>query len=150
MFKYILTFTLFALSFGLQAQEVVRQHIGTQGISSPKKIHYTIGQSLANTDKKMHYGYQRPLLWSVGLQNTKLLQPELYPNPFTDALQFSGLPNGDILVQLHTVSGQLVVKKRFMATDQKFKMELNHLSAGTYLVSVQTLDQKAIFKVVKQ
>ena len=150
MFRNILTFVVFTLSLGLQAQEVVRQHIGTQGLNTPKKINYTVGQSLIHGGDKMHYGYQRPLLWSVGVKNTESLTPELYPNPFTSVLQFSGLPTGAVFIQLHNMSGQLVAQQRLRATESKLTLDLNHLSTGTYLVSIRTADQSAVFKVVKQ
>ena len=150
MFKFILKLAVFTLSFGLEAQEVVRQHIGTQGLNTPKKINYTVGQSLAQTSEKMHYGYQRPLLWSVGIQNTRLLAPELYPNPFTSALHFSGLPTGEVFIQFHNMSGQLIAQQRLNNNDNSLKLHVDHLGIGTYLVSIRTADQSAVFKVVKQ
>ena len=84
----------------------------------------------------------------TGTNNSKPLGVEVYPNPFTDALNFKHVENGS-LVELYSVDGRLVRQQVYTGTSMNLSGE-EVLSPGVYIVKISHSKGMVIRSVVKQ
>ena len=116
-----------------------------------------------NSNFKVRFSYddQNSLTWGVGIDDYKLtgekdsgipglenLAFSYYPNPiFNDNLT---LHSNKIIsvVNIYNAIGQRVVFEKPVSLD--YKLNLQHLSSGTYVVQILIADQKGSFKIIKQ
>ena len=73
----------------------------------------------------------------------------VYPNPVTDMLNFRGFSNKEINISLYSASGQKVLQKTLGANDEKV-MSLKSLSAGMYVVVIQSEKNTVSKKIIKK
>ena len=154
-------FSFFCVAY-CSSQELHHQMLSAQGATTELKSgHYvsqTIGQqsSIGNsaTEKlSVIQGFQQSA-WAKLIANTTL--PNLqsvtaYPNPFTSAIYFefgSGI-EGEVAIQLFNVSGQLVLTKDIMVSNNILQLQLGHLPQGLYLAQLRTNTSTYYTKIIK-
>ena len=110
---------------------------------------------------KFSYDDENSLTWGVGIDDYKLIGEKAsgivgleniafsyYPNPIiNDELTLHSNKNISV-VNIYNAIGQLVISKKPVSFDSK--LNLHHLTSGTYIVQVQIGDQKGSFKILKQ
>lgn len=80
---------------------------------------------------------------SLGVTEKNQFAIELYPNPASDKIEFI-IPDQWITeVEVFDIAGQKVISRSLNMINEKIKMNVDELSAGTYLVKVKT--DQAIF-----
>lgn len=75
---------------------------------------------------------------------------EIYPNPTTGIVNLKFNTNSDVNVNLYDIRGRGVYNKNFANTSNKFNQQLNlsNLSAGVYILNVQSGDKKFVKKII--
>jgi len=110
---------------------------------------------------KFSYDDEKSLTWGVGIDDYKLIGEKdsgipglenlafsYYPNPiFNDNLTLHSNKNISV-VNIYNAIGQRVVFEKPVSLNHK--LNLHHLSSGTYVVQVDIGDQKGSFKIIKQ
>jgi len=87
------------------------------------------------------YNVDSSNLWVVGANTTGVAQlnnsadVQVYPNPFTDAVQATGLKRGDI-VTIYDAAGKVVSQTAITTNQQNQHIRLENLSAGYYILKV--------------
>ena len=84
----------------------------------------------------------------TGINDSKQFGVEVYPNPFTDALNFKHVENGSV-VELYSVDGRLVRQQVYTGTSMNLSGE-EVLSPGVYIVKISHSNGMVIRSVVKQ
>lgn len=77
-----------------------------------------------------------------------------YPNPTTDIVKVLGIgiTNGSYLVQVSTVTGQLLQEKNIVVEGSELKqnLSLHEYPSGLYVITVRTKDVRWVMKITKQ
>lgn len=91
-----------------------------------------------------------PRLTALAVSNNVLRDVTLFPNPVTDHLSFTGLNNiaGNKVVVLRDIAGA-VLQQRSFASGEQVTLSTGNLSAGIYMLQLQTEAGSASFRVVK-
>ncbi|MEO6039929.1 MAG: T9SS type A sorting domain-containing protein, partial [Saprospiraceae bacterium] len=96
----------------------------------------------------------RSLLVNTNEQNAAALQLSASPNPATDAVRvtFSTETAASVRLSLSNLLGQTLQTRTVESASgaNSFDLNLQGLPTGTYLVRIQTGQQEAVLKVVKQ
>jgi|GEM_PF-2473585 len=87
------------------------------------------------------YNMDSSNLWVVGANTTGVAQlsnstdVQVYPNPFTDAVQVSELKRGDI-VTIYDAAGKVIDQTAIVTDQQTQHIKLENLSSGYYILKV--------------
>lgn len=79
----------------------------------------------------------------VGIDNQKISEVKVYPNPATDVLTID--LNGIEKIEIYNLQGKLVEKEFY-----KNKILINQLPSGMYLLKVNTLNKNYVTKFIKK
>ncbi|NHF58557.1 T9SS type A sorting domain-containing protein [Flavobacteriaceae bacterium TP-CH-4] len=80
-------------------------------------------------------------------------KPIIYPNPVrsgTITLVMDVPSDGSTRLQLHTLSGQLVMQKMAVPNTKVIEIDVDQLASGTYLLSAQMNSETFTYKIIKQ
>ncbi len=78
-------------------------------------------------------------------------EPRIFPNPVQNTLSvFLGAPVEGVDIFLYTVDGQLVRQERRNVGGDQITMDFSGLAEGIYLLNVQGVFGKKLFKVIKR
>ncbi len=80
-------------------------------------------------------------------------QVSIYPNPVFDNLYVNVGANvkQDVTVEIVTLYGQKIATETFTpVVNASYRMDVSHLSAGVYIVKVQTADKQSAIKFIKK
>jgi hypothetical protein len=122
---------------------------------SPKSI----TQKKNLTDFYTSYGFIQALLISKGqselLKNTKNIQDlnlNVSPNPASQFVNISGLPLNDdkLNVRIFSLSGNLLFEKQYDFLNNIATVSLEGFATGVYVMSVDSSNQRKIFKIIKE
>ncbi|WLD23868.1 T9SS type A sorting domain-containing protein [Flavobacterium dauae] len=84
---------------------------------------------------------------SLGVQELDLAQLSYYPNPADSELNISYIEDINN-VEIFTITGQKVLSKEFKS--REVKVDLSGLSAGTYMLRIQTEKASQFIKIIKK
>lgn len=148
MFKLSFIFIL-VMSSNLYAQKLHHQMISSQGVnvklSNGTKINQSIGQQSAignfnTTVGKIGQGFIQSMV-SVSKTNTvaTAITAVVYPNPFSDVLNFSfSSPiEGKVKLTFFDVRGRLVYNKETTPISNVVTISELYFSEGTYFVKLE-------------
>lgn len=77
--------------------------------------------------------------WATAVETASAGTWSIYPNPARDRVYMSGTPiHAAVQVQLHDLSGRLVLERRMAAFSGRESLELQGLPAGIYTLGMQT------------
>ncbi len=158
--KYnLLILALVASSF-LSSQSLHHQMIGCQGgsfsNSSYKNLLFTVGQqSVIGTfvdNFSVQQGFQQSNWNKLIEQNSKSINTVVYPNPFTDVVNFSfsKSPGVDISICVFDLSGRLVHSEVVKNNNNLISIVLNDLSSSEYFVKLRSNSEILSTKILKQ
>jgi len=82
----------------------------------------------------------------TGLEENFAPSLNVYPNPFTDALQISGAEN--CRVSIMDIAGSLVDTHKIKGNQET--IDLGQLSSGVYLLNIEKDNQTKVIKVIKK
>jgi hypothetical protein len=82
------------------------------------------------------------------INDSKQFGVEVYPNPFTDLLNFRQVESGSV-VELYSVDGRLVRQQVYTGTSMNLSGE-EVLSPGVYIVKISHSNGMVMLSVVKQ
>ncbi|NNF02370.1 MAG: T9SS type A sorting domain-containing protein, partial [Bacteroidia bacterium] len=78
----------------------------------------------------------------------------VYPNPFTDhvVLSFQDIRSSGATIRIENLLGQLMYSREISRDlfDHNMRINLSSLSAGMYLISVETENSRQIRRIVKE
>ncbi|MCK5702189.1 MAG: T9SS type A sorting domain-containing protein [Cyclobacteriaceae bacterium] len=147
------------------SQSVVRSTVGTGGssqtVTSNNKSYFvsqSIGQaSVIGTSTKNGYtirqGFQQPPhTFIVGtLNELSDLKATIFPNPFQQSvyITFMDLIEDDVSVILHDISGRLILKETFAAS-QLITLTLENIAIGDYILNVISGKKHLTTSIIKQ
>ena len=84
----------------------------------------------------------------TGIDNSKQLDVEVYPNPFKDLLNFNHVEKGAV-IEFFSADGRLVHKQVYSGTSMNLSGE-DMLSSGVYIVKISHSNGMVMRRVVKQ
>ncbi len=84
---------------------------------------------------------------SLQVEENKLQEIEMYPNPTVDQLQFTNL-SGQADICIYDMKGQLFVTQKVNQASNK--IDVHHLKAGTYNVTIRVNQQFVVRQFVKE
>jgi hypothetical protein len=85
-----------------------------------------------------------------GVTEVKELGVSFYPNPMENILTIDTKETvQEVRFSIVTVSGQVVFSKNYTSGNQ-FKLDVSNLSAGMYILNVQTEENSASMQIIKQ
>lgn len=81
-------------------------------------------------------------------ETTNTMNLKMFPNPFTNTINWSGENNTDYKLQLFTLNGKLIHEEKTLNN----KIDLSFLEAGFYLLVVENLNlhSKSTYKIIKR
>lgn len=156
-FVFFLIVTLF---FAAKCFSQTTYSVGSNSVSdgSGHEMDYTFGDVLTSTlqseNRIVTQGYLQPELHvTVSLIDNKEVDLRVYPNPFSEHLEFMFAQSAEIWkVDLLDMSGKSVKETIFSNTTvRSFGWETSELANGSYTVRVFLFDKQLTtsFKVVK-
>lgn len=83
----------------------------------------------------------------LSLDESQLIDFEVFPNPFSDILQFKSNQLESISFTVHTSFGQMV--KKIQITPANQSIDLSELDAGIYFLRISDFNHSKIVRVVK-
>lgn len=86
-------------------------------------------------------------LESLQVQKSELQEIEMYPNPTVDQLQFTNL-SGQANICIYDMKGRLLINQK--VSQNSNKIDVHHLKAGTYNVTIRVNQQFVVQKFVKE
>lgn len=147
------------------SQSIVRSTVGAGGssqtVTSHNKTYFvsqSIGQSsVIGTYTKNGYtirqGFQQPPhSFKIGSLNKESdLKATIFPNPFHQSIYiaFIDLIENDVSVILHDISGRLVLKETFAAS-QLITLPLEGIAIGDYILNIITGKKHLSTSIIKQ
>lgn len=161
-FSILAVLILFGIA-GIKAQNLDRISISSGG-SATDEVNYVLGETfnftmadganviietgtLGSTDDT---GGDNN--FTVVKQLAQTTDLECYPNPTTDIVNITGLPNASgLILSVYNISGK-VVKMQSCTSKNMQSIDVSNLTAGTYFISVSDIQLKSInsVKFVKQ
>lgn len=137
------------LAGSLSAQSVSPDVIGSSGEVSQvgaTSISWTIGEPLTETitggGNQITQGFHQPSYLLVALDNplTDHLKIDVFPNPATERvfLEFERGENSPLQIDLVSINGQIIAKKRSLELSDKLEFDLSGLSIGTYFLHIKS------------
>jgi|GEM_PF-3103063 len=101
------------------------------------------GNFLSATDQ-IYYSQENIGINEIGIENNNIL---IYPNPFHDQITISleKLEASQIIIT--DITGKVIIDKKF--NNQLFKIDMNGLSPGQYIVSVKSDSLNFTRKIIK-
>jgi len=94
------------------------------GLSEVRKIYFNSNVSVDENQQESH-GYLK-----------------LFPNPATEILNISGIPEGSTRICLYRVDGSLVMSED--VTEEAIALNISNLSKGLYFISINGVSAKFI------
>ena len=95
---------------------------------------------------------ERAVVNSINTQDVKS-QISIYPNPVIDNLYVNvGVGTQDnVLVEIATLYGQKIATETFTpSVNASYRINVSDLSAGVYILKVQTADKQSAIKFIKK
>tara|TARA_B110000908_G_scaffold56189_1_gene68416 strand:+ start:319 stop:795 length:477 start_codon:yes stop_codon:yes gene_type:complete len=153
----IFIFSLIVLN--LSGQNIHHQMISSQGSSSLTSsgliVNQTIGQqSITGSftgSFSVQQGFQQSY-WYNYLSNSNPILVSVSPNPFQELIQFSisNLRNEKIAIQVFDINGKVLYVKEHFVENKLITINLSNLSAGMYLVKLNSKDFNHFSKIIKK
>lgn len=159
----ILTF-LSSIPFAY-SQSIVRSTVGIGGSSQTVTYNnrtYFVSQSIgqasvigvsAKNGHIIRQGFQQPPhTFEIGLLNEESdLKATIFPNPFQQSIYitFIDLIEEDVSVIVHDISGRLILKKTFPAS-QLIALPLESIATGDYILNVIIGKKHLTTSIIKQ
>ena len=153
----IFIFSLVVLN--LSGQNIHHQMISSQGSSSLTGsgliVNQTIGQqSITGSftgSFSVQQGFQQSY-WYNYLSNSNPILVSASPNPFQELIQFSisNLRNEKIAIQVFDINGKVLYVKEHFVENKLITINLSNLSAGMYLVKLNSKDFNHFSKIIKK
>lgn len=127
------------------AQTMETEVIGSAGATvstSAATLQWTVGEPMIRTTGQpavLSEGFHQTAVWEiVPVQEALEVNITIWPNPFSEYVEIRTAQ--PVLAALHDLSGKLIVDE--IQITQNATLTTNHLSAGTYMLSVSTIDRK--------
>ncbi len=98
-----------------------------------------------------HLGGLKEFYLTLGKQTTKTHihgKIKLYPNPASDFLIIANLPAGLKTISVYDLEGRLVLTKQ--SGNSTVRLDLTHLSTGSYIVKISTIKSLKSFVIFKK
>jgi|AntAceMinimDraft_11_1070367.scaffolds.fasta_scaffold02536_3 hypothetical protein len=151
------------LALPMRAQELHHQMLSAQGgsfeLQNGYHVSQTIGQqsSIGNGDNQKFsiiQGFQQSK-WATLITNnpvSELQSITVFPNPFLETVNFewSAAIQGEVTIQLYNVSGQLVLTRKVIPSNNRIQLQLALLSRGVYLVQIRSKRGAYYTKIIKK
>jgi len=151
------------LALPIRAQELHHQMLSAQGgsfeLQNGYRVSQTIGQQSSIGTKggqkfSIIQGFQQSK-WATLIRNnpvSELQRITVFPNPFLETVNFewSEAIDGEVTIQLYSVSGQLVLTSRVMLSNNRIQLQLPLLSRGVYLVQIRSKRGTYYTKIIKE
>jgi len=123
------------------------------GFWNPPYMNYMQGAWLVKTDSMGN----APGMFIVGIEENELIinnvELKIYPNPTNDNINLSigENPKEELQLEIYNISGQLVFEKQLPAFENEYRINVQDLSKGVYLVKLQS-DNEIVYsgKFVKE
>jgi hypothetical protein len=147
------------------SQSIVRSTVGAGGSSQTVTfnnksyfVSQSIGQaSVIGTSNKNGYtirqGFQQPphSLKISSLNEEGNLKAKIFPNPFQQSvyISFKDLIENDVSVIMHDISGRLILKETFAAS-QLITLPLANIANGDYILNVIAENKYLTISIIKQ
>jgi hypothetical protein len=158
--KFLTIISLSLLPFAGLAQSITPEVIASAGEhydNGTVQLSWTLGEVMIDTYDNgtniLTQGFHQTQLTVTSIEeNLADVTMNLYPNPTSEYLNISLRNNqNDINLQLYDMSGKLVHKDVINAHDTKYVLPMQQVSAGNYLVQMQSEDGSlnTTHKVVK-
>lgn len=122
---------------------------------SPKSV----TQKKSQIEFYVSYGFVQALLISTKQghlptfsNETKLLDVRVFPNPTTKFINISGLSfnKDDVVVKIFNLSGKLMFEKQYKYGNDLVVIPVDNFDKSFYLLSVSSLNERRIFKIIKE
>jgi len=161
--KYIFSCGFLLLAVALNAQEVLRSNLGVTGSSQNFEEggnRFTLQQSVGQQSVIGTYGVggftmrqgfiQPPVRVQRIFESETALNAVVYPNPFKSLLyvRFGEEVKGMLSVKIFDLAGKLVYDRPIQA-QQQVQIELDFLSSGEYLLTMDTEDKNFTATILK-
>lgn len=157
--KPIITFILILFVVKLFGQSIHHQMISSQGESSVMSSGLIVKQTIGQLSITGSYsggllvqqGFQQSN-WDNYLNSSIPILVSIYPNPFTELIQFSisDLKNEKIAVHIFDINGKIVYLKEHFIENQSITLNLSKLSNGMYLVKLNKKGFSHFSKIIKK
>ena len=147
------------------SQSIVRSTLGAGGssqtVTSNNKSYFvsqSIGQASVigttiNNGYAIRQGFQQPPhTFIIGpLNELDDLKAIIFPNPFQQSvyISFKDLIENDVSVIIHDISGRLILKETFAAS-QLIDLPLANIASGDYILNVITGKKHLTTSIIKQ
>ena len=147
------------------SQSIVRSTVGIGGSSQTLIFNnksYFVSQSIGqasvigvstNNGHTIRQGFQQPPhTFEIGLPNEESdLKATIFPNPFQQSIYitFIDLIEDDVSVILHDISGRLILKETFGAS-QLIALPLENIAIGDFILNVITGKKHLTTSIIKQ
>lgn len=129
------------------AQTMETEVIGAAGTSvsgSTASLQWTVGEPMIRTtglSAVLSEGFHQTAVWEiVPIVEVPEIDITVWPNPFSEYVEIRTVQ--PVVVVLNDLSGKLIIDEVRIA--QNATLTTTHLSGGTYILSVSTLDRKHI------
>lgn len=127
------------------AQTMETEVVGAAGTSvstATASLQWTVGEPMIRTTGQaavLSEGFHQTAVWEiVPIEEVPEIDITVWPNPFSEYFEIRTLQ--PVVVILNDLSGKLMIDEVRIA--QSATLSTTHLSAGTYILSVSTLDRK--------
>jgi hypothetical protein len=75
----------------------------------------------------------------------------LYPNPFSHLINIYDGREGEVVsVNMYSSYGQLVITKKIINQGEAMNIDTSELSAGIYLINIQSKTTTSVYKIIKE
>lgn len=152
---YIFAFLSFNIGWSQLHHQTISSIGGTNKTNSNIVVTHSVGQvgiagKVVMNNKNIIQGFQQPF-WSkiISKQNSPEFKVDIFPIPFDTEITIQ-YPNAkEMNVFIFDVTGKVIYNSRLLFEESNQKINLEKLSAGVYLVKVQSKQLSYFTKIIK-
>ena len=131
---------------------------GGSGSSAGTSLSWTTGevmvQSLTDGSTMLTQGFHQgniTVSTAVDEMSKSAMDVQIYPNPVSERLnvEFKNMEDQTVQVRLVDLTGKTVLTREFSNPSNTQRLNLNPVTAGTYMLEVKAAEKRKVFKIVK-
>ena len=152
---YFFAFLSFNIGWSQLRNQTISSIGGTNKTNSNIVVTHSVGQvgivgKVLMNNKNIIQGFQQPL-WGkiISKQNTPEFKVNIFPTPFDTEITIQHPNAKEMNVFIFDVTGKVIYNSRLLFEESNQKINLEKLSAGVYLVKVQSKELSYFTKIIK-
>ena len=152
---YFFAFLSFNIGWSQLRNQTISSIGGTNKTNSNIVVTHSVGQvgivgKVLMNNKNIIQGFQQPL-WGkiISKQNTPEFKVNIFPTPFDTEITIQHPNAKEMNMFIFDITGKVIYNSTLLFKEANQKINLEKLSAGVYLVKVQSKQLSYFTKIIK-